>query len=430
MKRRDLLKWVAGTGLMLGQPLGISQARATTAPYTGPLFITLAADGGWDVTSFCDPKADPSINHWANSGSVRSKTGSPITWAPFAMNEAFFTRFASDMLVINGIDTQTNAHQAGQRHVWSGRLAEGYPSFGAIAAASLGADLPLGFISNGGYKETAGIATYTLMQDPSALSKLVYPNKFLDYDPTDTNWDPAKQYHRNSALNLIDQAKRERLQRLSGQTHTPHMQRSIEELLSAKEGQAALAPLADTLPATLASYTDEDGEWNPLLRQAQIALACYKAGLTVAADLSIWGFDTHANHDAEHSTGLQRLQRGITFLWDEAERMGIADRVIVCIASDFGRTPGYNDGNGKDHWPVTSTIFMAKNKSWTNRVIGHTTAMHDAQRINPEDFTVDDSGILLEPKHIQHALRQLAGITGNSFDNKFPLHGAEFDFFS
>lgn len=415
---------------MLGQPLGISQAQASTSPYTGPLFITLAADGGWDVTSFCDPKANTSINHWASSGSVRSKTGSPITWAPFALNESFFTRFASDMLVINGIDTQTNAHQAGQRHVWSGRLAEGYPSFGAIAAASLGADLPLGFISNGGYKETAGIATYTLMQDPSALSKLVYPNKFLDYNPNDTSWDPAKQYHRSSALELIDQAKRERLQRLSGQSHTPRMQRSIEELLSAKEGQAALAPLADTLPTTLASYTDEDGEWNPLLRQAQIALACYKAGLTVAADLSIWGFDTHANHDAEHAKGLQRLQRGITFLWDEAERMGIADRVILCIASDFGRTPAYNDGQGKDHWPVTSAIFMAKNKSWTNRVIGHTTALHDAQRINPEDFSVDDSGILLEPKHIQHALRQLAGITGNSFDSKFPLHGAEFNFFS
>lgn len=429
MQRRDLLKWVAGTGLLMGQPLAMPKARASITPYNGPLFITLAADGGWDVTSFCDPKANTTINNWASNGSVRSKSGSPITWAPFALNESFFTRFAGDMLVINGIDTQTNAHQAGQRHVWSGRLAEGYPSFGAIAAASLGADLPLGFISNGGYKETAGIATYTLMQDPSALSKLVYPNKFLDYDPNDS-WDPAKQYHRSAALELIDQAKRERLQRLSGQSHSPRMQRSIEELLSAKQGQAALAPLADTLPASLASYTDEDGEWNPLLRQAQIALACYKAGLTVAADLSIWGFDTHANHDVEHAKGLQRLQRGITFLWDEAERMGIAERVIVCIASDFGRTPAYNDGNGKDHWPVTSAILMAKNKSWTNRVIGQTTALHDALALNPADFSLSENGVMLEPKHIQHALRQLAGITGNSFDTKFPLHGDQFDFFS
>ncbi len=153
-------------------------------------------------------------------------------------------------------------------------------------------------------------------------------------------------------MDLINQAKMERLNRLQAQAHlSPKHRNSLRDVFNARGGVDQLAPLAQTLPAELVSNLDTDGQWNPLMRQSQIALAAYEAGLCVAADLTIFGFDTHSEHDAEQTTALQRLQRGIDYLWAEAARRGIDDKLVVFISSDFSRTPNYNDGNGKDHWP-------------------------------------------------------------------------------
>lgn len=430
MKRRDFIKTLAAAGLMAGHPWLTQQAKgATLTPYRGNFFVSISADGGWDVTSLCDPKDNTNINHWANSQSIQTIPNSPIQYAPFAHNSSFFQTHHQNMLVINGIDCQTNAHEAGVRHTWSGRLAHGYPSFSAIAAATLGPNLPLAYISNGGYKETAGITQYTLMQDPTSLKKLVFPNQFLDYD-TEGSWDPAKQYHRTAAINLIQQAKLERLTRLRSQSQlTPKQLSSLGDLFNARVGVDQLAPLAQTMPEELVSNTDSDGQWNPLMRQAQIALAAYEAGLCVAADLTMWGFDTHANHDEEQTTALQMLQNGIDYLWQEATRRGIEDRLVVFISSDFGRTPAYNDGDGKDHWPISSSIIMAKDQRWTNKVVGATNGDHEALSIHPTTLELDNSGVRLQPKHIQQALRELAGIENNEISLRFPLDAESIRFF-
>lgn len=429
MKRRDFLKQLAAAGLVAGNPLVMSKSHGALDPYRGNFYVTVNADGGWDVTSFCDPKSSTAINNWGRTQSIQTLSGSPITYAPFAHNSSFFQNHHEKMLVINGIDCQTNAHEAGIRHTWSGKLAHGFPTFSALAAAALGPNLPLAYISNGGYKETAGITQYTLMQDPTSLNKLVFPNRFVDYDP-EGDWDAPKQYHRSGAMSLIQQAKMDRLLRLRAKSElSPKQVASLGNLFNARIGAEQLEPLAQTMPDTLVSNTDADGQWNPLMRQAQIALASYEAGLTVAADLTLWGFDTHADHDAQHTTALQMLERGIDYLWEEAERRGIDDKLVVLVSSDFGRTPLYNDGDGKDHWPITSSIIMSKNKSWTNRVVGVTTDDHEAQPINISTLALDSDGIILEPKHIQQAMRELAGIEGHEFSQRFNLDAESVIFF-
>ncbi len=60
----------------------------TGPEYTGPLFMMVQAQGGWDVTSFCDPKmnvpGESIINNWANNGETQ-QVGN-IRYAPFAGN--------------------------------------------------------------------------------------------------------------------------------------------------------------------------------------------------------------------------------------------------------------------------------------------------------------------------------------------------------
>ncbi|TFH22855.1 MAG: DUF1501 domain-containing protein [Myxococcales bacterium] len=428
MKRRDFLKLLGAAGISVMCPPGLRAARGQIAGYDGPLYCSIAAEGGWDVTSFCDPKTNvpgnPQINHWAQSDTVRTITGSEIRYAPFANNESFFQRFHGDMLVVNGVDTQTNSHDAGVRHSWSGRLAPGYPSFAALAAAAYGQGLPLSFINNGGYRETAGIVNYSRVSNPSVLRSLAQPNG-VPWGGGDVHNDTdelavirAHADDRNAAL-------------LAREDLLPRERRAVESMAGALADSTQLEALAAVLPEQFPEPIDRDGNYNGLLQQIEIALLCYTAGLTVSCDLVSWGFDSHTDHDSEQAMSLSLLTNGVEYLWDRAAELGIADRLILCMSSDFGRTPEYNDDDGKDHWPIGSTIFMQQNAPWGDRVVGLTDDGHNAIAIDPTTLDPDPGGgIVIQPKHVQDAFRRLGGIDLDATTQSFPLLAEPLDIFN
>ena len=427
MDRREFLRLMGMAGLVAASPWPRLRQAQAAAPYTGQFFVTIAAEGGWDVTSFCDPKmnvaGEAQINHWSQSGSTQTISGSPIAYAPFALNNELFPRFHNDMLVINGVDSQTNSHDVGVRHNWSGRVPVGYPTFSALAATELGEGLPLAYLSSGGYRETAGLTPYTIIQDTQSLRDLVHPNW--------VSWGEV-EYHDTGDLAIVDQYRGERLAAQRARSDLlPRSAAGLDALLAARANRDQLAALESLLPAESVGWYDKDNYWNPLLPQAEIALICYKAGLTVAADLVTWGFDTHVNHDTDQGLVLSVLSNGINYLWDKAAEMGVADKLTVLVSSDFGRTPWYNDDQGKDHWPIGSAIIMQQGAPWGNRVVGVTDGAHNALPINPTTLAVDTSsaGVVLQPKHIHDAMRRLAGIDSTATSERFDLDAETVEFF-
>ncbi|MBW2212008.1 MAG: DUF1501 domain-containing protein [Deltaproteobacteria bacterium] len=188
------------------------------------------------------------------------------------------------------------------------------------------------------------------------------------------------------------------------------------ELMLARLGQDDLKRVSDSLPENFAD--------NRLHRQIQVALAAYQAGLSVSVSVSAGGFDTHGNHDNNHLPNLIDFVNGANFAMQEAERMGIADKVAVVMGSDFGRTPGYNSGNGKDHWPISSMMMMGPGIPG-NRVIGGTDERHGLQLIDPVTLQATGSpdtatGTRLSIAHVHRALRNLAGVPDN-YKAAFPL---------
>lgn len=418
MDRRGFLQLMGTAGLAVSTGWSPRAATADDEPYSGPFFVTVAAEGGWDVTSFCDPKlnlpGEPVINNWARTRDLE-QTGN-IRYAPVAQNKHFFERFRDHMLVVNGIDAQTNSHDAGVIHNWSGRLALGYPSFTALAAAAYGPDLPLAMINNGGYKETAGLVRYTLLHNPDVLRQLVRPNQ--------APWDPSRSYFYAQDMDRIRRYRQQRLLAMQQRTDViPRQSRGLNHLYLARNSADQLKQFADSLPDQLVSPQDSDGNYFPAPAQAQLALFAYRAGITVGCDLVVYGFDTHDDHDALHQPLLVQLTRTIEFLFDTAEQMGLADRLVVFVTSDFGRTPAYNDTQGKDHWPIGSALIIQYGAPWGNRVVGLTDDGHNALPINPRTLRRDDSGngITLHPRHVQAAMRRLAGIDGHAVVQRFPL---------
>lgn len=411
MDRRTFLKTAGLAGLSCWTPVGSRTARAQSEsePYTGLFFVMVNAGGGWDPTSLCDPKgrvdeseADPMNMYF--TGDI-GQAGN-IRYAPVAGNQAFFDKYFSRLLILNGVDTQTNGHDSGSRHTWSGRLAEGYPSVAALLAGGLAPTKPLAFVSNGGYDVTAGLVAPTRTGNTGVLSSIAFPNL------RDTN-NAESVYHHETTLARIREAQRARLESRMARQNLPPLRRAMNALFLARSGENEIRRLTEFLP-------ELDNSGNSLFRQAQLALASYRAGLSVSANLSVGGFDTHGDHDNRHFPALQRVTEGVDFLMEEAERQGVADRVVVVVGSDFGRTPGYNSDNGKDHWSITSMMLMGPGIAG-NRVIGSTDERHRPHTVNAESLERDDAGIRLKPGHVHRALRKLAGLDGSTTDRNFPL---------
>ncbi|MYA15305.1 MAG: hypothetical protein F4Z28_00285, partial [Gammaproteobacteria bacterium] len=69
MKRRTLLKGMLGaTG---AASMGFRLPLANAAHHEGKLYVFVQADGGWDPTSFCDPKANVPDEPVVNNGAKR-----------------------------------------------------------------------------------------------------------------------------------------------------------------------------------------------------------------------------------------------------------------------------------------------------------------------------------------------------------------------
>jgi hypothetical protein len=93
----------------------------------------------------------------------------------------------------------------------------------------------------------------------------------------------------------------------------------------------------------------------------------------------------------------------------------------VIVQSEMGRTPTYNNGNGKDHWSIGSIMFLGHGIKG-NRVLGATDEKQFQVPINPQTLAIDrEQGARVRPEHIHTALRELAGIAEHPASKKFPL---------
>lgn len=427
MNRRDFFKKAGLSSVAATLPVGYN-LFAAPQEYNGKLLLTIQATGGWDVTSFCDPKTNVpgelDINNWANAGEIQ-EVGNLI-YAPFADNAAFFQKYYQDMLVINGLDAQTNSHTAGVVHNWSGRISDGFPSITALFAAQNGADLPLSYISNGGFANTGKLVRYTQLNRMDLLLNSIYPNRSVWQD--NANWVPPQDFQ------FVEQARTQREALLHAQQNlTARQVLNRSNYSSALDNSIVLTDFATNIrnADNIEQVTQVDNMFSSLRRQAQIALLAMQSGVSVSADLVEFGFDTHDNHDAQHSTLYTFLTQGIDYIWTYAEQLGLADRLVVVIGSDFGRTPHYNDTQGKDHWPVGSMIVMERNQSYTNRTIGLTDEGHNVIPIDPTTHQAVDNGSIIHPIHVMSELREHLQVAQIAADNGFTLTPAErFGFFS
>jgi len=416
--RRAFFKQCALAGLGVAVPLRYplaTRAAEPSEPYEGPYYVVLNASGGWDTTYLMDPKGVNNINRLYREGDILTRGAH--RYAPTARhiqggmsNEDFYTQFASELLVYNGLDYSVNNHAPGARYMATGKLdSMAYPTFAALVAACQGPACPLSFLTFGNYSATGNLV---------AMSRVPYLPSLRTLSNADAvGGNERSPYHDRFALDRIERALEVDVQSRAASPRLPRAEHAENMLFAAQANSRALERVTPHIPREIPRER--------LSQQADIALASFKAGVCVSANLSIGQFDSHANNDADQMRLIPEFLAGIRYVMRRAEDLRIRDRLVIIVQSEMGRTPTYNNGNGKDHWSIGSIMFLGRGIRG-NRVLGATDERQFHVPFNPRTLAVDRAnGIRVRPEHLHTALREFAGIADHAFSRRFPLGVAD-----
>lgn len=451
LTRRSFLRASSASSIAFLLPWAASsQAHGQALTYEGPFFFNVHASGGWDSTLSFDPKlmnGSLVVNNAFTSAQLRTfgTSGMPYADVPLvdAPNTAgalqldtvgnFLRDHGADFVVLNGIDTATNNHEIGTQAMGCGKSVEALPALAALIAAQVSQqrDVPLAFIGAGGFEFTGGVVALSRV-NASVLQEVSTPNRQYASSPDYLNLpDPVFQ--------RVMRARNDSLNAQLAQAALPRTKAALTAMKDAQARTDALAALVSQLPTTAVTAKERfphlasaaDGRFADLdaaLGQVELSLLSFKAGLSAAASLHVTGFDTHSSHNDTQTAVLGKLLLTLRYLLTKATMLGLRDKIYVTVTSEFGRTPGYNAGNGKDHWNITSALLAGPRQvvRSAGRALGATDAGHKPKVVTPDNLIgsaplTAENATRLKPQHLHQALRGAFGITGTELDQRFAL---------
>jgi hypothetical protein len=104
--------------------------------------------------------------------------------------------------------------------------------------------------------------------------------------------------------------------------------------------------------------------------------------------LTYGGWDHHDNIEGAMRGQTPPLDQGFATLIRDLEERGMLDSTLVCLCTEFGRTPKINQTGGRDHWPKVFTTVMAGGGLKKGIVYGSSNSTASEPEDNP--LTVED----------------------------------------
>src|SRR5439155_20068838 len=120
------------------------------------------------------------------------------------------------------------------------------------------------------------------------------------------------------ALSRIEQALGEQREARTTQVLLPRQERAESMLYAAQVNSKALQRVTKHIPNSIPKER--------LSQQAEIALASFKAGVCVSANLTIGQFDSHANNDVDQMKLIPEFLAGIAYLLRRAGELKIREQ--------------------------------------------------------------------------------------------------------
>jgi hypothetical protein len=344
LHRRELLKAGAAFAAAMAVPWSAAPALALGAPKK---LVLVLASGGWDTTYALDPKPGSTIVD-APEGTLETVGGIPLlTNADRPSVKAFFEKYASISVVVNGMQVRSFVHSDCVKRVLTGTPSDQNPDFGAIVAFEHGKELPVPYLVLGNSSLSGPLASITGRAGMSnQLAALLSPDPAMTllppgFVPTDGERAVVRKYLDASA---------ERFRATRG------MQAANAKEVDAYKKSIERQGLLRDFAKARGGFGERD--YTPNLDvQVSLALDALEGDLCHSVMLELSDWDTHQDN-ARQAEKYEAFFQGLDTLALGLEQKNLLDQTLVVVLSEMGRTPKLNASLGKDHWPVTSAIVF------------------------------------------------------------------------
>jgi Protein of unknown function (DUF1501) len=310
-------------------------------------------------------KEDP-----VSKGKSRKLLESPFKFNPagqsgIPISELFpyVSKHADKMCVINSMVTDVPNHPQAAVQLHTGNFQFVRPSMGAWVLYGLGTEnqeLP-GFITLNPLANIGGAQNYGSAFLPASFqgTKIGEDRGRIASAKLANISNPriAAEAQRRQ-LDLLREFNQERL--AADQVNNP-LEGVIESYELAFRMQGAVPKVmdfAEESAATLAAYGINDQPTDNFGRQCLLARRFAEAGVRFI-EVSLGGWDQHNSLKEQLTRNANAIDKPIGALLNDLEQRGMLKDTLVLWGGEFGRTPGAQNENGRDHNATGYSMWMA-----------------------------------------------------------------------
>ena len=175
-------------------------------------------------------------------------------------------------------------------------------------------------------------------------------------------------------------------------------QRTIEHALEMMSSDQLTAFQLDGEPKRL---RDSYGA-SPFGRGCLLARRLVETGVR-AVEVTLSGFDTHANNFNGHRQNARVLDPALTALLRDLRERDLLQSTVVLVLGEFGRSPAINALDGRDHWPSGFSCLIGGGGLKQGLVIGATDP--EGQRKTPSRPDRSGGSVCHDPQSLRPRLR-------------------------
>ncbi len=387
LSRRNLLTVGAIGGLSLTNFFRIRQAQADQKHYdstegTAKSVIFVFLPGGIAQQESFDPKPYAPLEYRGPLGSIPTK----ITGERFGQLFSRTAQVADKLTVIRSMTHGEAAHERGTHNMFTGYRpspAVQYPSMGSVVAHEFGPrnNLPPYVLIPNQPNEYAGtgylsssFAGFSIGADPARKDFRVRDLQL----PGGIDFDRFNQ--RRKLLDVVNHHFKQRENADAIDSVDTFYQRAYS-LISSQAAREAF-DIEKEDPQLRDRYGRNQAGARMLLARRLV-----EAGVRFVT-LTYGGWDHHDNIERGMKGQVPALDRGLATLIQDLDSRGLLDSTLVCVCSEFGRTPKINPTAGRDHWPKVFSSILAGGGVKRGQIYGSSNATASEPEDNP--LTVED----------------------------------------
>ena len=416
MRRRSFLS--ASVAALAGLGLRPSIAQAASPDLK---FIFVFNNGGWDPTrALADLLDNGNVDSEPDAERAAAGNIDYVAHAARPSVSAFFEAFHDRSLIINGAQVRSIAHEICTMIALTGSTSGSLPDWATLLAAAAADRYTLPHLVLGGPSFPGTLGTAVARTGAAGQLEGLLSGRILDQSDLPVS-APSR-----AAQGVVDawMARRAGARVLSARSpQAQALTGAYAEALAKASGLQDYRYVMD--------FTGGAG----LEAQAAVAVDALGWGLSRCVTLGYpgpgagLGWDTHANNDDDQSTlweglfaGLQQLL-GLLEATPAPSGAPLADKTVVVVLSELGRTPLLNATLGKDHWPYTSLLLVGPGITG-DRVVGAFDEGYAGAPVDLATAELADDGHVLAVESVGAALLALGGLDPAEFvPDAAPLQG-------